>query len=157
MACREEAVSALINVPAGAYTSDGSDFVTFGYEHFANSDSPMDGFISWSMGGSEVFKMTAAALIADRKTQVSNRLVPEEPMVRFLVLAWRLSRLIRLFQSIVLALALSQALSTVQPTSLTFPAEFKIDYVRVYQRQGAQNVGCDPSGEFVPDNSKGKG
>jgi hypothetical protein len=58
--------------------------VTFGYEHFANPSSPTDGFISWSMGGSEVFKMTAAALVADRKTQVSNRLVPEEPMVCFL-------------------------------------------------------------------------
>lgn len=42
---------------------------------------------------------------------------------------------------------MSQALATVDPTALTFPAEFKIDYVRVYQRQGAQNVGCDPSGE----------
>lgn len=29
-----------------------------------------------------MFKMTAAALVADRKTLVSNRLVPEEPMVR---------------------------------------------------------------------------
>lgn len=69
-------------MPAGAYASDGSDHATFGYEHFANPSSPGDGFISWSMGGSEVFKMTAAALVADRKTLVSNRLVPEEPMVR---------------------------------------------------------------------------
>ena len=51
------------------------------------------------------------------------------------------------FQIIILALALSQALVTVDPTTLTLPAEFKIDYVRVYQRQGAQNAGCDPSGE----------
>ena len=42
---------------------------------------------------------------------------------------------------------MSQALATVDPTALAFPAEFKIDYVRVYQRQGARNVGCDPSGE----------
>jgi beta-glucanase (GH16 family) len=49
------------------------------------------------------------------------------------------------YQSIVFALALSQALANVDTTALTFPAEFKIDYVRVYQRQGAQNVGCDPS------------
>jgi len=60
------------------------------------------------------------------------------------------------FQSIVLALALSQALVTVDPSTLTFPAEFKIDYVRVYQRKGATNVGCDPTGEFVCDNSKVK-
>ncbi len=41
---------------------------------------------------------------------------------------------------------MSQALVTVDPTKLTFPTEFKIDYVRVYQREGAQNV---PSGKFV--------
>lgn len=80
--CREEAISALIKVPAGAYASDGTEHATFGYEHFANPSSPTDGFISWSMGGSEVFKMTGAALVADSKTLVSNRLVPEEPMVR---------------------------------------------------------------------------
>lgn len=80
---REEAISALISVPAAAYASGGSGYVTFGYEHFANPSSPTSGFVSWSMGGSEVFNMTAAALVADRKTQVSNRLVPEEPMVRF--------------------------------------------------------------------------
>ena len=52
-------------------------------------------------------------------------------------------------QSIVLSLAMSQALRTVDPTALTFPAEFKIDYIRVYQRQGAQNIECDPSGEPI--------
>ena len=149
---REEAISALISVPATAYASDGSDYVTFGYEHFANPGSPTGGFVSWSMGQSEVFKMTAAALAADSKTQISNRLVPEEPMVRYfdcVMEAVRALIMLAGFQSIVLALALSQALTTVDPTRLTFPAEFKIDYVRVYQRQDAQNVGCDPSGEFV--------
>ena len=51
---------------------------------------------------------------------------------------------------------MSQALATVDPTTLTFPAEFKIDYVRVYQRQGAQNVGCDPSGEPCVAQLKGR-
>lgn len=27
---------------------------------------------------------------------------------------------------------------------MTFPSEMHIDYVRVYQRNGATNVGCDP-------------
>lgn len=25
-----------------------------------------------------------------------------------------------------------------------FPAHFRIDYVRVYQKKGQKNVGCDP-------------
>lgn len=59
-------------------------------------------------------------------------------------------------QSIVLSLAMSQALRTVDTSTLTFPAEFKIDYVRVYQRQGAKNVGCDPSGEPRDRQVKGR-
>lgn len=27
---------------------------------------------------------------------------------------------------------------------MTFPAEMHVDYVRVYQRDGEQNVGCSP-------------
>jgi hypothetical protein len=27
---------------------------------------------------------------------------------------------------------------------MIFPAELKVDYVRVYQRKGHTNVGCDP-------------
>lgn len=27
---------------------------------------------------------------------------------------------------------------------MVFPAEYLVDYVRVYQRQGQSNVGCDP-------------
>ena len=29
-------------------------------------------------------------------------------------------------------------------TTMTFPAEMLIDYVRVYQRVGSKNVGCSP-------------
>jgi beta-glucan synthesis-associated protein KRE6 len=83
LARREQVISALTNVSTGTYASGGSDFTTFGYEHFANPNSPSDGFISWSMGITEVFKLTASALVADTKTKVSKRLVPEEPMVRF--------------------------------------------------------------------------
>ena len=93
---REEAISALISVPAAGYASDGSEYVTFGYEHFANPSSPTSGFVSWSMGGAEVFNMTAAALVADPKTQVSNRLVPEEPMVCFFYHVDTVRALIRL-------------------------------------------------------------
>jgi len=29
-------------------------------------------------------------------------------------------------------------------TTMTFPTEMRIDYVRVYQRENYENVGCDP-------------
>lgn len=28
---------------------------------------------------------------------------------------------------------------------MIFPAELRFDYVRVYQRKGSTNIGCDPS------------
>lgn len=33
---------------------------------------------------------------------------------------------------------------TIDLTTMTFPAEMLVDYVRVYQREGNTNVGCDP-------------
>lgn len=33
---------------------------------------------------------------------------------------------------------------TIDLTTMEFPAEMLIDYVRVYQRTGHTNVGCDP-------------
>ena len=33
---------------------------------------------------------------------------------------------------------------TIDLSTLIFPAEYKIDYVRVYQRTGQLNTGCSP-------------
>lgn len=40
---------------------------------------------------------------------------------------------------------------TIDLSTMIFPAEFLIDYVRVYQRKGATNVGCDPPGYPTKD------
>lgn len=39
---------------------------------------------------------------------------------------------------------MSAGFQTLDFASLDFPAELLIDYIRVYQRKGAKNVGCDP-------------
>jgi len=33
---------------------------------------------------------------------------------------------------------------TIDTTTMQFPAEMLVDYVRVYQRKGQTNIGCDP-------------
>ena len=33
---------------------------------------------------------------------------------------------------------------TIDLTTMMFPAEMLVDYVRVYQRKGSTNVGCNP-------------
>ena len=40
---------------------------------------------------------------------------------------------------------MSSGFQTVDLTTLNFPAELLVDYVRVYQRKGQQNIGCDPA------------
>jgi len=46
--------------------------------------------------------------------------------------------------SIVLNLGMSPNWQTIDLTTMTFPSEMLVDYVRVYQRDGYMNVGCDP-------------
>lgn len=33
---------------------------------------------------------------------------------------------------------------SIDMSTLLFPAEMRVDYVRVYQRRGETNIGCDP-------------
>lgn len=34
---------------------------------------------------------------------------------------------------------------------MTFPAELRVDYIRVWQRKGIENgVSCDPPSQFTP-------
>ncbi|KAG6829762.1 suppressor of kre null, partial [Arthromyces matolae] len=47
--------------------------------------------------------------------------------------------------SIVLNIGISPNWQTIDLSTLIFPAEMLIDYVRVYQRKGQTNVGCDPA------------
>jgi beta-glucan synthesis-associated protein KRE6 len=39
---------------------------------------------------------------------------------------------------------MSKNFGVVDLAHLTFPAVMKVDYVRVYQRKDAINIGCDP-------------
>jgi Beta-glucan synthesis-associated protein SKN1/KRE6/Sbg1 len=40
---------------------------------------------------------------------------------------------------------------TIDLTTMVFPAEMLVDYVRVYQRQGSMNVGCNPKAYPMTD------
>jgi len=70
--------------------------------------------------------VTSAAVGADTMAEISQRNIAEEPM------------------AIVLNLAISESFQKVDLPNMVFPSEYKVDYVRVYQRKGEKNVGCDP-------------
>jgi len=91
---------------------------------------PAGGFITWQSAGQQTVRLGAAAVGPDTDpvvgTGVGQRLIPVEPM------------------SIVLNLGISAGWQTIDLTTMEFPAEMLIDYVRVYQRKGQTNIGCDP-------------
>ncbi|OBZ77829.1 Beta-glucan synthesis-associated protein KRE6 [Grifola frondosa] len=127
----QQAVSALTNLPDDMFQGSGQVFTPLGFEYWANPSSPAEGFITWQVNGQPSVTMGASAMAADQDTggsMVSQRLVPEEPM------------------SIVLNSGISPNWQTIDLSTMVFPAIMQIDYVRVYQRVGQQNIGCDPPG-----------
>lgn len=63
---------------------------------------------------------------ADPVTQVSQRLISQEPM------------------SIIMNLGMSSSFQTLDLANLPFPSKMRVDYVRIYQREGEINLTCDP-------------
>ncbi|KAF8810902.1 SKN1-domain-containing protein [Phlegmacium glaucopus] len=50
----------------------------------------------------------------------------------------------RLIPAIILNLGMLPNWQPIDLSTMIFPAEFKMDYVRVYQRKGQTNMGCNP-------------
>ncbi|KAF8878855.1 beta-glucan synthesis-associated protein-domain-containing protein [Infundibulicybe gibba] len=126
----QQAISGLVETPSDIFQgSPNKRFATFGFEYLANPSSPLDGWITWQVDGSASHRLGAVAVGPDTGptgSGVGQRLIPEEPM------------------SIILNLGMSQNWQTIDLTTMVFPAEMLVDYVRVYQRRGQSNVGCDP-------------
>ncbi|KAF8918435.1 glycoside hydrolase family 16 protein, partial [Mucidula mucida] len=124
----QQAVSGLTHLPSGGFQGSDRTFVVYGFEYYANPDARSDGFITWIVDGKPSTRMGAGAVAPDPNgSHVGQRLIPEEPM------------------SIVLNLGISPNWQTIDLTTMIFPAEMLIDYVRVYQRDDFMNVGCNPA------------
>ncbi|KAH9896744.1 beta-glucan synthesis-associated [Cubamyces lactineus] len=125
----QQAVSALTTLPDDMFQGSGAVFKTLGFEYWADPKNRGDGFITWQVDGKATVRLGASAMGPDQGpdgSQVGQRLIPEEPM------------------SIVLNLGISKNWQTIDLSTMIFPAVMQIDYVRVYQRKGQTNVGCDP-------------
>jgi len=123
----QQAVSALTDTNETSYAYGGAEWSTFAFEYWSNPDNRDEGFITW-VAGSPVFRVDNNVFKGDPSVNISNRLITEEPM------------------SIVLNLAVSTSFQKVDYAALQLPAEFRIDYVRVWQRKGLSNDyrSCDP-------------
>lgn len=49
-----------------------------------------------------------------------------------------------MFQYLIINLGMSRNFGPVDFAHLTFPNHLRVDYVRVYQKSNAINIGCDP-------------
>ncbi|KAG0701829.1 beta-glucan synthesis-associated [Suillus ampliporus] len=126
----QQAVSALTLLPDNIFQESGAQFTTLGFEYWSDPSNPSDGYITWQSAGVQSARLGAGALGPDplpNGTGVSQRLISVEPM------------------SIVLNLGISPDWQTIDLNTMIFPAEMRVDYVRVYQRTGQTNVGCSPT------------
>jgi beta-glucanase (GH16 family) len=125
----QEAVSAVTPIPNSAYENTGARFTTFGVEYEPDWNENGGGFITWYINGVPTWTAVGAVMPADPNIDVSQRIIPVEPM------------------TIIMNLGLSRGFqSDLDFTTLTFPATMKIDYVRVFQNDNtpADLVSCDP-------------
>ncbi|KAL1762328.1 beta-glucan synthesis-associated protein-domain-containing protein [Schizophyllum commune] len=124
----QEAASALTYFDDSAYGENGE--LTVGLEYWSNPDNRQEGYITWYINGKETWTLPAAALPARSNLDISERLIPEEPMY------------------LIMNLGMSPGFQQQDYEHMTFPAYMYVDYVRVYQREGLdtdQSIGCDPS------------
>ncbi|RDX50206.1 glycoside hydrolase family 16 protein [Lentinus brumalis] len=125
----QQAISAVTDIDSTAYA--GQKYATYGYEWWSNPDKRDEGFITWVANGKKSWTMTADTIGPDDTVQISQRLVPEEPMY------------------IIFNLGMSPGFQQQDFKHLTFPVQMFVDYVRVYQRDdvagNAEAQSCNPS------------
>ncbi|GAA5855464.1 hypothetical protein JCM5353_002319 [Sporobolomyces roseus] len=119
----QQACSAVTETPRDAYQHDGGGFSTYGWE---SNPGENDGYVTWQTDGEPNWTLNAGAVGPNARSGVGQRLISEEPM------------------SIILNLGISDSFQRINYAELVYPGKMLIDYVRVYQREGSENVGCDP-------------
>jgi beta-glucanase (GH16 family) len=103
---------------------DGNAYQKYAFEYIPGT--PGTGKIAWFVGEDQSFLMDGRAIGANGNA--APRLVSEEPM------------------SMVLNLGFSGSWGAINLAGLKFPTTMHIDYVRIYQKPGEENITCDPPG-----------
>lgn len=75
----QQAVSAVTFIDSDNY--NGNNYASYGYEWWSDPNNRDQGYITWFSQGTKSWTMEASAIGPDATTQISQRLVPEEPMV----------------------------------------------------------------------------
>ncbi|KAI5116308.1 hypothetical protein M0805_009634 [Coniferiporia weirii] len=124
----QQGVSAVTYVDSSNYND--SNYAVYGLEYWSDMANRDDGYITWYSQGQKSWTATSASMGPDPVSQVSQRLITEEPMY------------------IIINFGMSPSFEAQDFAHLIFPATMYIDYVRVYQRSDVdinEGVTCDPS------------
>ena len=118
----QQAISGVTNLNNTWY--DGRAYQSYAFEYTPGAD----GRVTWFVGEGATWTLDARAL--GPNGNVGQRVVPVEPL------------------SIVANLGMSSGFAALNMTGLgaLMPATMRVDYVRIYQPEGAESVTCDPPG-----------
>ncbi|KAJ6260281.1 hypothetical protein Dda_4506 [Drechslerella dactyloides] len=103
---------------------DGKKYQTYAYEYKPGAD----GYIEWDVGREPSWRMEGPSI--GPNGNIGQRVVPMEPMTIILNLGMGTS-----FQ-----------LPNYPEISKLLPAKMRVDWVRIYQPEGAESITCDPPG-----------
>ncbi|KAJ7606550.1 glycoside hydrolase family 16 protein [Mycena polygramma] len=121
----QQTISALTYIDSSFYS--GEAYAPYGLEWFSDPSDRESGFVNWYSNGAKTWTLTADTIGPDPTSEVSARLVSEEPMY------------------MIFNLGISPSFQGQDFAHMVFPAEMFIDYVRVYQLPDVKNgLTCDP-------------
>ncbi|KIR60302.1 glucosidase [Cryptococcus bacillisporus CA1873] len=121
----QEAVSSLTYIDSDNYVGTSGKFGIYGFEMFSDPNNRNSGYITWVADGKKSWTMYPAAVGPLSSMNIGQRLISEEPM------------------AMVINFGMSNNFQAIDLNHLTFPAEMRVDYMRVYQRSEGR-MGCDP-------------
>lgn len=75
----QQAISSVTDISSNNYNNVG--YATYGYEWWSDPKDRDAGYITWFSQGQPSWKITAGSIGPDPASEVSQRLIPEEPMV----------------------------------------------------------------------------
>ncbi|GAA6025255.1 hypothetical protein JCM11491_006154 [Sporobolomyces phaffii] len=119
----QESMSLEVQTDATSY--EGAGYTTYGFE-YEPSEGTTAGHIQWAINGTETWRLNDNAMGPSPEAGIGQRKVSVEPM------------------SINLNLAISTKFQLPEWGKIQFPGTLRIASVRVYQKDGHRNVGCDP-------------
>lgn len=135
----QEAVSAVSKNPDRGFQNTQGEYIRYGVEYEPDWNADGGGSVTWFIDGKATWTVKGTAVGPSAEMDIGQRTVPTEPM------------------AIIMNLGMSSGFQTVyfnsdEEKDLTFPAIYRVDYVRVYQKDGQKDrISCDPKDHPTAD------